>query len=106
MIFIFPPPSSIAVDGSCDGAVPMIVTPLRGQDGACFGAILCVRSKNDPVFSNEDIVMGELISAVGSISLYWVRGLTSIHQQLQQSLVKLASLEKSFQQHGGSSKSK
>lgn len=113
------------VDGILSIGTSLMVIPLRGRGGSIVGVISLAKyigDENTPVkatekgmitvdkrktdkkgvesavFSDEDLIMGELMSNFGSLSLYWCQGLGSLHHQLHKTVNKLDKLEKMIHQ--------
>ncbi len=113
------------VDGILSLGTSLMVIPLRGRGGSIVGVISLAKyigDENTPVkatekgmiavdkrktdkkgvestvFSDEDLIMGELMSNFGSLSLYWCQGLGSLHHQLHKTVNKLDKLEKMIHQ--------
>lgn len=85
------------VDGSCAPHTPGLVIPLRGRGGVVIGAVIAARGANGNEFSVEDVTAVDLAATMSSLSLYWCRGLGSVHVQLEKSLSRMIKLEHAVQ---------
>lgn len=81
------------VDGVCDSKTPLMSIPIRGRGTAVIGVVLVARAKDSTEFSREDLSAIEMATTYGSISLYWSKGLNSIHLKVSKSIAKMEQLE-------------
>jgi hypothetical protein len=103
------------IDGIMSLDTSLLLIPMKGRNGSIVGVLSFARVKesssnksevakkkkpsNNGNFTEEEMVLGELMSSYGSLALYWCQGLGSLHHQLHKTMNKLEKLEKIVQKN-------
>ena len=82
-----------SLDGRCVAGTPLLVCPMRGKGSAVVGCFIVARGCTAQPFDAEDVIAAELISALGSLAMFWTSGLSPLHHIISKNETNISDLE-------------